>query len=139
MSEAERRFGVAPVPDATVTYQPDVIIVGGGAAAIRSQDPNGFRWTIDAGAPHARDLVPGKVFFMTGRAVGRVLDVRLGEVAIDAQGVERTGDQGDGEDAHPMPATGAMEDVEGVERADLDRDPARLAAIESKENRTCPS
>jgi hypothetical protein len=76
LSEAERRFGVAPVPDATVTYQPDVIIVGGGAAAIRSQDPNGFRWTIDAGAPHARDLVPGKVFFMTGRAVGRVLDVR---------------------------------------------------------------
>lgn len=76
LSEAERRFGVAPVPDATVTYQPDVIIVGGGAAAIRSQDPNGFRWTIDSGAPHARELVPGKVFFMTGRAVGRVLDVR---------------------------------------------------------------
>ncbi len=76
LSEAERRFGVAPVPDATVTYQPDVIIVGGGAAAIRSQDPNGFRWTIDAGAPRARDLVPGKIFFMTGRAVGRVLDVR---------------------------------------------------------------
>lgn len=76
LSEAERRFGVAPVPDATVTYQPDVIIVGGGAAAIRSQDSTGFRWTIDAGAPRARDLVPGKIFFMTGRAVGRVLDVR---------------------------------------------------------------
>ncbi|HWG70510.1 MAG TPA: hypothetical protein VN692_13940 [Steroidobacteraceae bacterium] len=76
LSEAERRFGIAPVPDATVTYQPDVIIVGGGAAAIRSQDPNGFRWTIDSGAPHARELMPGKVFFMTGRAVGRVLDVR---------------------------------------------------------------
>jgi hypothetical protein len=76
LSDAERKFGIAPVPDATVTYQPDVIIVGGGAAAIRSQDPNGFRWTIDAGAAHAGELVPGKVFFMTGRAVGRVLDVR---------------------------------------------------------------
>ncbi len=76
LTEAEQKYGIAPVPDNTVTYQPDVIVVGGGAEAIRSQDPNGFRWTIDGDAPHANELVPGKVFFMTGRAVGRVLDVR---------------------------------------------------------------
>ena len=72
---AEQRYGVAPVPDKSVTYQPDVIVVGGGAAAIREQSSNGFIWTIDARAPHADDLVAGKVFFMTNRAVGRVLEV----------------------------------------------------------------
>ncbi|MEP6885256.1 MAG: hypothetical protein ABJC66_10950 [Gammaproteobacteria bacterium] len=76
LTEAEQKYGIAPVPDDTVTYQPDVIVVGGGAEAIRSQDPNGFRWTIDGDAAHADELAPGKVFFMTGRAVGRVLDVR---------------------------------------------------------------
>ncbi len=76
LTAAQRKYGIAPVPDSTVTYQPDVILVGGGPEAIRSEDPNGFVWTIDAGAPRAADLAPGKVFFMTNRAVGRVIDVR---------------------------------------------------------------
>jgi hypothetical protein len=76
MTAAELKYGIAPTPDPSVTYQPDVVIVGGGGDAIRSQSPNGFIWTIDAGAPHAGELAPGKVFFMTNRAVGRVLDVR---------------------------------------------------------------
>ncbi|MEJ1963460.1 MAG: hypothetical protein WDO56_18645 [Gammaproteobacteria bacterium] len=76
MSVAEQKYGIAPIPDASVTYQPDVIVVGGGADSVRSQNPNGFIWTIDASAAHANELVPGKVFFLTNRAVGRVLDVR---------------------------------------------------------------
>jgi hypothetical protein len=76
LTEAELKYGIAPIPDSTVTYQPEVIVVGGGAAAIRSQYPNGFMWTIDGDAPRARELAPGKIFFMTDRAVGRVLDVR---------------------------------------------------------------
>jgi len=76
MSPAEIKYGIAPVPDETVTYQPDVIVVGGGAEAIRAQNPNGFIWTIDANAPRAGELAPGKILFMTNRAVGRVLDVR---------------------------------------------------------------
>jgi hypothetical protein len=76
MTAAEIKYGMAPTPDPSVTYQPDVVIVGGGADAIRSQNPNGFIWTIDASAPHAAELAPGKVFFATNRAVGRVLDVR---------------------------------------------------------------
>ncbi|HEY4214046.1 MAG TPA: hypothetical protein VGM84_21405 [Steroidobacteraceae bacterium] len=76
MSAAELRYGIAPIPDGSVAYQPDVIVVGGGAEAIRAESSDGLRWTIDGAAPRARDLVPGKVFFMTGRAVGRVLDVR---------------------------------------------------------------
>jgi hypothetical protein len=50
--------------------------VGGGVDAIRAQSPDSFGWTIDGNAPHASELSPGKVFFMTNRAVGRVLDVR---------------------------------------------------------------
>jgi hypothetical protein len=76
MSAAEIKYGMAPTPDPSITYQPDVVIVGGGAGAIRSQSPNGFIWTIDASAPHAGELAPGKVFFVTNRAVGRVFDVR---------------------------------------------------------------
>lgn len=76
MSVAEQKYGIAPIPDPSVTYQPDVIIVGGGADAVRAQSSNGFIWTIDGHAPHAAELVPGKIFFLTGRAVGRVLDVR---------------------------------------------------------------
>ena len=76
LTAAQRRYGIAPVPDSSVTYQPDVILVGGGPEAIRSMDPNGFIWTIDANAPRAPELLPGKVFFMTSRAVGRIIDVR---------------------------------------------------------------
>ena len=75
LTAAEQKYGVAPVPDKSVTYQPDVVVVGGGAAAIRELSSNGFIWTIDARAPHAADISPGKVFFMTNRAVGRVLEV----------------------------------------------------------------
>jgi hypothetical protein len=76
LSVAEQKYGIAPVPGPSVTYQPEVIVVGGGADAIRAQSANGFIWTIDAKAARAAELVPGKIFFMTNRAVGRVLDVR---------------------------------------------------------------
>jgi hypothetical protein len=76
LSVAEQKYGVAPIPGPSVTYQPDVIVVGGGGDAIRAQSSNGFIWTIDAKAPRADELAPGKIFFMTNRAVGRVLDVR---------------------------------------------------------------
>ena len=29
MSAAEQKYGIAPIPDSSVTYQPDVIVVGG--------------------------------------------------------------------------------------------------------------
>ena len=76
MTAAEVKYGMAPVPDASVTYQPNVIIVGGGAEAVRALSSTGLTWTIDASAPHAGELAPGKIIFLTNRAVGRVLDVR---------------------------------------------------------------
>jgi hypothetical protein len=76
LTPAERKYGVAPTPDPSVKYQPDVVIVGGGAESIRGQSDNGFVWTLDANAKHADELVEGKVMFVTGRALGRVLAVR---------------------------------------------------------------
>ncbi len=65
-------FGYAPLPDAPVTYQPDVIRVDGGPDAVRSVSGNGLTWTISAGAKGVDDLAVGKVMFMTSRGVGRV-------------------------------------------------------------------
>lgn len=87
MSEAEIKYGIAPVPSNAVTYQPDVIIVGGGPDVIRSQSDNGFIWTIDASAPHADELKEGDVFFLTNRAVGRILALQhKGDALVVAVG-----------------------------------------------------
>jgi len=76
LTEAERRYGVAPVADRSITYQPDVIIVKGGPGIIRAANANGLTWTIDPAAPGASKLAPGKIMFVTGRAVGRVLALK---------------------------------------------------------------
>lgn len=76
MTASEVKYGIAPVPDPSVTYQPDVIIVGGGADAVRALSSTGLTWTIDASAPRAGELAEGKIIFLTNRVVGRVLDVR---------------------------------------------------------------
>src|SRR5437762_975299 len=73
LTEAERKYGRAPQRDASVTYARDVIIVEGGPSIIRGLSPDGLVWTIDPNAPHARELEEGKVAFVTGRCVGRVL------------------------------------------------------------------
>jgi hypothetical protein len=67
-------YGYGPEPNAHVTWQPDVVVVGGGPKAIRGVE-TGLRWILDANAPGARDLAPGKVMFVTSRAVGRIVDV----------------------------------------------------------------
>jgi len=76
LSEAELKFGVAPRRSSSVTYQPDVILIKGGADRVRSVSDDGLTWTIDAGAGGASDLKVGKIMFATGRAVGRVLALR---------------------------------------------------------------
>lgn len=72
-SEADLRYGLAPVPHPDVTFQPDVVIVGGGGGSVRSVTADGLTWTLDARAERAGELEPGKVMFVTGRGVGRVL------------------------------------------------------------------
>lgn len=68
-------FGLAPSVDPSITYQPDVVVVGGGADSIRSASADGLTWTIDGSASNVRELAPGKVMFLTGTAVGRVVAI----------------------------------------------------------------
>ncbi|GAB2948100.1 hypothetical protein GCM10027280_41050 [Micromonospora polyrhachis] len=74
--EADTRYGPAPRPHRDVTYQPDVVLVGGGSRSVRSVTADGLTWRIDPRAEGADTLARGKVMFITGRGVGRVLDVR---------------------------------------------------------------
>ncbi|MFF4895947.1 hypothetical protein [Streptomyces sp. NPDC001068] len=59
-----------------MTYRPDVVLVKGGASAIRATGPDGLTWTIDGRAPGAAELAVGKVMYVTSRAVGRVVAMR---------------------------------------------------------------
>lgn len=69
-------YGFGPDPNASVKYQPDVVVIEGGPGAIRSASADGMTWVIDGRARGARDLAPGKVMFATSRAVGRVIALR---------------------------------------------------------------
>ncbi|MEV7227333.1 hypothetical protein AB0M79_09985 [Polymorphospora sp. NPDC051019] len=73
--EDDLRYGGAPARDADVTFQPDVVVVGDGGRSVRSVTDDGLTWRIDAKARNAADLDPGEVMFVTGRGVGRVLDI----------------------------------------------------------------
>jgi hypothetical protein len=74
LTEAEIRYGVSPTRnDSHFVYEDDVVIVDHGAEAIRSLSSNGLTWAIDANAPHVDEIKPGKIVFLTSRAVGRVL------------------------------------------------------------------
>lgn len=68
-------YGAAPAPSTSVQLQPDVVIVKGGARAIRSASRDGLTWTIDGSAAGAANLAIGRVMFMTSRAVGRVIRI----------------------------------------------------------------
>ncbi|HVH41726.1 MAG TPA: hypothetical protein VM925_05265 [Labilithrix sp.] len=69
------RYGYGPAQGGAFTYQPDVVIIGGGSEAVRSVRSDGLAWTIDGHAPGARDLAPGKIMFATSESVGRVVKV----------------------------------------------------------------
>ena len=80
-SAAELAYGRAPVPGGGITYNADVVLVGDGPGAVRSVSGDALTWYVDAQAKHVADLRPGKVMFLTGRAVGRVLKlVKQGDV-----------------------------------------------------------
>jgi hypothetical protein len=81
-AQAELTYGRAPVAGGGITYQPDVVLVGGGADMVRSVSGDSMTWTIDAKAPHIDELEPGKVMFLTGRGVGRVLQLERNDDVV---------------------------------------------------------
>ncbi len=70
------RYGLAPSVHPDVTLQPDVVIVQGGGESVRSVSGDGLTWRLDADADGADRLEPGNIMFVTGRGVGRVLDLQ---------------------------------------------------------------
>ncbi|MFI6262629.1 hypothetical protein [Micromonospora sp. NPDC051006] len=83
-SGGDQRYGAAPGPAEGVTYQPEVVFVGGGSGSVRGVSDDALTWRIDPDASGADQLARGRVMFLTGRAVGRVLDVRPdgGDLAV---------------------------------------------------------
>lgn len=68
-----------------VTYQPDVVIPGGGAESVVRVSGDGLTWTLDGDAAEVADLAPGKLLLVTNRGAGRVLAVEQvadGDVAV---------------------------------------------------------
>jgi hypothetical protein len=73
---AALRYGAVPTRNSSVTYQPDVVIVDGGADAVRSVSSDGLTWIIKGDAGHAKDLAVGKILFVTSRSAGRILAIQ---------------------------------------------------------------
>jgi hypothetical protein len=71
--EAVLSYGYGPRRTRQVTYQPDVVIIGGGPKAIRAVSDDSLTWTIDGSAKGVRELSVGKIMFASSRAVGRVV------------------------------------------------------------------
>lgn len=69
-------YGYGAQPAGSVPYQPDVVVVAGGAQAVRSVSADGMTWTVDAGAGGAGDLAVGRIMLLTSQAAGRVVELR---------------------------------------------------------------
>jgi hypothetical protein len=84
LSATECKFGVAPKRDPRVQYANDVILMEQGDRAIKSVGGDGMTWTFDASAPQVSEFSEGKIVFATGRAVGRIAQLRIngGEVTV---------------------------------------------------------
>ena len=73
---AVRTYGYGPSAAPGVTYQPDVVMVPSGPAAIRGASDDGVVWTLDAHAAGVADVKVGSVLVASGRATGRVVDLQ---------------------------------------------------------------
>ena len=66
---AKLRYGASPEQSSKITYQPDVVFVGG-ADSIVSVSADGLIWTISGSAPNVNELRPGKIMFASSLGVG---------------------------------------------------------------------
>jgi hypothetical protein len=92
LTPTELQFGRPPKRDPSVIYQPDVLIMEHGDAALRSMDSNGIIWHFAADAPQVDQIAQGKIIFATERCVGRVGAVKRtgNDVAVVLEPVQLT-------------------------------------------------
>lgn len=77
------RYGLGPEPNQGTTFQPDVVLVQGGANSVRSVTSDGLTWTLDPHAPGVSDLKLGRVMFLTERGVGKVMAIHSGAKGLE--------------------------------------------------------
>ena len=70
------KYGASPRLDSALTYQSDVVVLGGGADSVESVSADGMVWIISSAAAHAAELQPGKIMVASGLGAGRILAVR---------------------------------------------------------------
>lgn len=73
-TSTDLHYGAAPQPNGGAVYQPDVVIVGGGGGSVRGVTDGGLTWRLDSQAKGMSELAVGRIMFVTGRGVGRVVD-----------------------------------------------------------------
>lgn len=79
------RFGIpATAAPKGFTYQPDVVLVGGGHNAVLGGDADGVTWRFDSNAPGMHDVAVGKVLWATSMVVGRVAKLDRGSSVTTA-------------------------------------------------------
>ncbi|HEY4376555.1 MAG TPA: hypothetical protein VGM93_05330 [Acidimicrobiales bacterium] len=83
LSGSQLRYGASATKSTAFVYQPDVVVLAGGAESIKAASSDGLIWTIDGGAANAAQIQPGKVLLATSFAAGRVLAVK--QVGSDEQ------------------------------------------------------
>ncbi|WP_156366390.1 hypothetical protein [Microbacterium sp. No. 7] len=76
-------YGLAPAPDQGTTFRSDVVLVEGGGASVRSVTADGLTWTLAPTARGLADLEPGRVMFLTDRAVGRVVAIQTTDAGVE--------------------------------------------------------
>lgn len=59
------KYGLAPRPDQGVDFQKDVVLVKGGASAVRAVTSDGLTWTLSPDAGGIGDIAVGRVMFLT--------------------------------------------------------------------------
>jgi hypothetical protein len=79
--KAIRNYGYGPAANGSANYQPDVVPIPDGAAAIRSASADGLTWTMDRNAKNVSKLKIGSVMLATSFATGRI--VALQDVGND--------------------------------------------------------
>jgi hypothetical protein len=75
-SAADVAWGQAPSASSGTTFQSDVVLISGGGATVRSVSGDGFTWTLDRRAGGVDRLAVGKIMFVTGHGVGRVIHLK---------------------------------------------------------------